>query len=862
MKAWLHIPIQLATIVLLAGIAGVSIVTGAYYYAEPGLPSATELRDVSNRFQIPMSVISRDGRLMQQYGEQKRTPASLEDIPDRLQQAVIAAEDNRFYEHEGIDILSTIRAIINYGIKIVTFSNDRVPGGSTITQQITRTTDLLPRDYALGRKISEIFLAFRIEREFTKAEILELYLNTYFFGQRSYGVVSAARSYFDKALSEITLSEAAIIAGIPTAPSRNNPYNSPENAASRRFYVLRRMFELGYIDEVERAAALVEPIVSQLFDLETELSADYIAWMAIDWVIEKFGEEAAGTSGLQVTTTIDSRLQRAANEAVRGAIEAYDRNHGYRGRIGRVDLDALGLSAQSEDRDRPEQDLSPATVLDTLLTDYPNELGMNTAIVLAVNDAYADVYFRNTGIVSIGFDAFSWAREFISDERQGSAPSAVGDVISAGDIVRFRRLEAGTFELAQVPDIQGALVSVDPVDGAVAALVGGYSFQQTAFNRATQALRQPGSSFKPFFYLAALAHGYTLATIVNDAPYVECSPELEECRPVENYERVYHGELPLRDAFFGSLNAAADRVIRDIGAGNAVNHLRRFGFGPNALPRNASLALGSGGVTPIEMAGAYAILANSGYAVGVRSDAESAPAPYFIQRVEDADGNVLYDASLSVELVCPEPEGENENRVAEFGEPSEPLIERKSELFPRLRCARRVESPQRIYLITDVLKDVVRRGSGVRAGRAFPARADLAGKTGTTNGPRDAWFAGFNADIATVVRVGFDDDTRELGRTRNGSEQGGRTAIPAWIDFMKVALNGVPDNALPRPPGIVDRRINPLTGEIAADCNRDAVFEMFVEENQPEYEPDTGCFSVDPLSTAPERDSGAGSLFD
>jgi penicillin-binding protein 1A len=855
MRAWLRIPLQLVTLGLMAATAGVSVVAGAYIYVEPSLPQASELRDV--RFQTPLSVYSRDGRLITQFGEQLRTPARFEDIPLKLRQAIIAAEDDRFYEHSGIDIFSTIRAGLNYGIQFLTNSSDRVPGGSTITQQITRTTDLLPRDYALGRKVSEIFLAFRIEREFTKDEILGLYLNTYFFGQRSFGVVTAARSYFDKELDDLTLSEAAIIAGIPTAPSRNNPYYSPANAAARRAYVLRRMHELGYISTAERAAALEEPIVSQLFGVEIELSAGYVGDMAYQWCQSRFGKLTCDTTGLKITTTIDSRLQRAANQALRDGLVTYDHNHGYRGPIARVDFEALGLSGENEDSDAGA---SPTTMLDTLLADYPDLYGTETAIVLSVNDAYADVYFRNRGLVSVGFDAVGWAYDFISDTRQGSNPKTVADVLDAGDVVRFERLDDGSVELAQIPDIQGALVSLDPFDGAVAALTGGFSFQQTAFNRASQALRQPGSAFKPFFYLSALEQGYTLASIVNDAPLVECSESLERCRPVVNYEGVYHGEVPLREAFRESWNAAADRVIRDIGARYTADYVERFGFNPRPEDRNASLALGSISITPLALANGYAILANGGYAVGIRPEPESPPEPYFIQRVEDAQGNVLYDASLSVEYVCREPEITAE--LPESG-PSKPhLIERRSDIYPPLRCAERVESPQRIYLITDVLRQVVSQGTGVRAGRAFPNRTDLRGKTGTTNDARDAWFAGFNADIVAVARVGFDDDTRPLGSNKiTGSEQGGRTAIPIWIDYMRAALEGMPQHSLPRPAGIVERRVNPASGLVAAGCNRDAEFELFVIDNVPAQESDTTCFSGEPQPTGPDRGQSSQSLF-
>jgi penicillin-binding protein 1A len=823
-----------------------ALLTGAYLYVEPSLPDAAELRDV--QFQIPMSIYSRDGRLMQQYGEQKRTPVPYEEIPEVIKEAFLAAEDDRFFDHSGIDYAGILRGAIYF----VTRPGERVPGGSTITQQVSRTANLMSRDYSLVRKFKEAILAFRIESEFTKEEILGLFLNTTFFGQRANGIASAAQTYFNKEVDELTLGEVAIIAGIPQGPSIMNPYNSPENAAARRAYVLRRMLELGYIDAAEREAALAEPIVSQKFGLETELSADYIAQMAYEWAVARFGKEVADSSGLNVVTTVDSRLQSAANDALRAALESYDRNHGYRGPLANVDLTGL-----ESDADAPDGTAFFAA-LDDLLADYPEQYDSEAAVVVAVNDVFADVYLASVGLVSLGVDSLSWARAYIDDDRQGPRPRVVTDVLDAGDIVRFRRRDDGLLELFQVPEVEGALVSVDPMDGAVVALVGGYSFQRNAFNRVTQAGRQPGSSFKPFFYLSALANGYTLASVVNDAPFVEHSTTLETTRAVVNYGGVYHGEVPLRFALTESLNAAADRIVRDVLPRNSISYLERFGFSPEALPNNTSLALGSGSVTPLELASAYSILANGGYSVGIRRDNARAAAPYFIDRVEDTGGNVLYDAQLSVEMVCREPEEQAD--ATAFDAESE-LIQRPSDLFPPLRCAPQVESPQRIYLITDVMKDVVKFGSGRRAGQAFSRRNDLAGKTGTTTGPRDAWFAGFNGDIVAVVRVGFDVDTRDLGQ----GEQGGRTAIPAWIDFMEVALEGMPDHSLPRPPGIVERRIDPATGLIAADCNSDADWEMFVLENQPEREPDTACRSLNPSSpTAPDKAPGTSTspLFD
>jgi penicillin-binding protein 1A len=838
MKAWIRIPLQFLIAGLTLLVVVTAVVTGGYFYVEPTVPAASELSDV--RFQIPLRVYSRDGRLMQQYGEQKRTPIDYDQIPDIVINAFLAAEDDRFFEHSGIDYAGIVRG----AIFLVTNPGERAPGGSTITQQVVRTANLMSRDYTFVRKFKEAILAFRVEAEFTKEEILGLFLNTTFLGQRANGIASAALTYFNKDVDDLTLGEVAIIAGIPQGPSIMNPYNGPERAAGRRQYVLRRMYELGYITQSEREAALAEPIVSQRFDVDVQLSADYVAALAYEWCQRKLGKPTCDTEGLRITTTIDSRLQRVANGALRDTLETYDRNHGYRGAIDRVDLDAVLGSAESGDQ-------SASGAVEELLATYPSLMNADPAVVVAVNEAFADVYLKDRGLVSVPLDAISWARRWLTDDARGPAPTTVGDVLAEGDVVRFRQLADGSLRLFQEPAVQGALVSVDPLDGAVVALVGGYDFQTNAFNRATQAERQPGSAFKPFFYLSALANGYTLASIVNDAPVRFCDANLETCGSVQNYDGRAHGEVSVRYALTNSLNMAADRIVRDILPRNAIPILRRFGFGPRTLPQDTSLALGSGVVTPLELAGAYSILANGGYATGIADPDTGAVHPYFIQRLENSNGEVLYDASISVAMVCPEADVSIDETA---GDTQDRLAASASDLYPRQRCAERVQEPRLIYLVTDVMKDIAQGNSRTRQNPVLARRTDLAGKTGTTTGPRDAWFAGFNADIVAVVRVGFDVDTRDLG----AGEQGGVTAIPAWIEFMSAALEGMPNRSLPRPPGVEDRLVNPENGLLAADCNRDAArWELFVTDHIPEREPDTVCFSGDPSLTLPNQSPGS-----
>ena len=824
MKSYLRFLLGFLVAGAAAVIAIVAVFSGAYYYVRPGLPAVAALREL--RFQVPLQIYSRDGRLMEQFGEQKRSPVAFAEIPPIMVQALLAAEDDTFFEHPGIDYTGTARAAFNV---IVSGGSLDTPGGSTITQQLAREF-FLSRDVSLVRKFREVILAFRIEREFTKQEILELFCNTTFFGQRSYGIAAAARTYFDKDLTELSLSDVAIIAGIPQRPSFANPYNGPQLAASRRAYVLGRLRALGLITEAERLEALAVPIEPRLYVEPRELDAPYMAEMVRIEALRRFGP-AALTAGLKITTTIDSRLQASANGAVRATLIGYDERHGYRGPVARIDLAEAGAVDDAGVVDE--------TRLREILADYGRELDLETAIIVAAGETGAQAFTAGRGFAEIGLEALSWAARFIDDSTKGPAPTAVTDVLAPGDIVRFRVLPDGSLRLAQLPDVQGAFVALDPQDGAVVALVGGFDYFLSNYNRATQALRQPGSAFKPFVYSAAFEHGFTPASIINDAYVTLESAELEAVWRPENYTARLHGEVRLREALIESMNLAAIRTLRDVGIGNAIRHLRKFGFREDALPGDATLALGTGVISPLNLAKGYAVFANGGYGVE----------PYFIERIEDASGNVLFPVRpAGPRVVCRPFEGVAEAvetcRDDAAGEPAagpfararpagDALATRITDLYPDIRRAERVVAPQNVYLITDIIKDVVRRGSGARAGRAL-ARSDLAGKTGTTNGPRDAWFAGFNGDIVATAWVGFDDDARPLGN----NEQGGVTAIPMWISFMAEALEGMPESPMERPPGIVEVRINRETGLVASDYNPDAIFEKFRVGELPDREPD------------------------
>jgi penicillin-binding protein 1A len=801
---------------ILLGAAGSAVLVGAllcggYYYVAPSLPEAAELRDI--RIAVPLQVYSRDGRLLAEFGEMKRTPVAYGDLPPLLIKAVLAAEDEHFFEHPGVDYRGVIRGAINE----LRASGSTV-GGSTITQQVTRTLNVLARaglSSGLERfvnKFREMILAFRIEREFTKEEILELYLNTSFFGQRSYGVATAAQTYFGKSLGDLTISEIAILAGIPQRPADWNPIASPERATARRGYVLRRMYETGAIDDQQYEVALTERVLGKRFAAQTQLDAPYVAEMVRVAMVERFGDDAY-TAGLKITTTVDSRLQAAANRAIRETLMAYDERHGYRGPLATVELPARFATADAA-ADPASFD---TTALPELLEDYPTLLDYEAAVVLAVNDVEARVFFNAYGVQPVPFEAVEWAAPFVNDDVVGARPAAVTEVLRAGDVVRFRRTPAGGWRLAQIPEAQGAFVSIDPFDGAVVALTGGFDFFLNNYNRATQSDRQPGSSFKPFVYSAAFEHGFTPATVVNDAPPdVGYQPTLERVWRPENFGGKYFGPSRLREALRESMNAVSIRMLQSIGVPAAVEHVKRFGFDDTAVPDNLSLALGAGGVAPLELVGGYAAFANGGYRV----------APYFIDRVMTAGGELIYAAQP---VICGDCNTPPETPLAIEAEEPE-LVADVTELYPDQRVAPRVVSPQNAYLIADMLRDVVRRGTGNRARRELD-RDDLAGKTGTTNEGRDTWFVGFNADIVGAAWVGFDEN-RPLG----GAEQGGVTALPMWIEFMREALAGMPEHVLARPPGIVEYRINPTTGLITSDRTQDGIFEKFDIDHLPERE--------------------------
>ncbi len=800
----------LAALVIIGAVAGV---IGAYYFVAPGLPAAQTIRDIP--LQIPLRIYSRDGYLIEEIGQRRRILVRYDDVPPHVVAAFIAAEDQRFFVHPGIDYRGILRALSQLLV-----TGEVASGGSTLTQQLARSY-FLSLEQTAERKFKEASLAIRIEQEFSKEQIMELFLNKMFFGQRAYGVAAAAQVYFNKPLASINVAEAATLAGVLPAPSRYNPVRSPADARRRRGYVLGRMLDLGFISLQEYDEAMALPVESHLYGAAVELNAPYVAEMVRREMLSRYGEETY-TAGFQVVTSLDSRLQKSANYALRNGLLEFTRRRGYRGPITTVELppELPGLAIAEW----------PAETLEVLDQYAPG--GLSVALVTRVNDDNsADIVFRDGTAATLPWRGMSWAKPFIDRETTGPAPETAADVLAAGDVIYVMPTSAGFWALAQVPEGQAAIVSIDPDDGAITSLTGGFDFATSKFNRATQSARQPGSSFKPFIYSAALEQGNTPATVVLDAPVVINSSELEAVwRPI-NYSGRFYGPTRMREALVRSMNLVSVRLLLfETGIGNAVRHIAKFGFNDAALPRNGSLALGGGAASPLDMAQGYAIIANGGYAIK----------PYVIDAIYGADGAMLYRADPAV--VCepclaepadhyvPDPAEEMTlEEMMDIAPFQRPDASTAPQLFADVNVAPAAVSTQNAYLIQDMMRDVIRRGTGRRA--MVLGRKDLSGKTGTSNDRRDAWFGGFNRDLAAIVWVGYDNDL-PLGP----GEEGSRTALPVWIEFMREALRGVPEHQMPMPPGIVSVLIDKETGCPASAGQRNVTFEIFRQDHVPECE--------------------------
>lgn len=764
--------LKFITCFTLASVAAVVIaISGAFLYLAPDLPDVDVLTDI--QLQIPLRIYSADGLLMGEFGEQRRTPIRFDDVPAGFINAFLAAEDDQFYHHGGVSIKGLGRAVYQ-----MLTGSDTQTGGSTITMQVAKNYFLTP-ERKIIRKVREIFLAIQIEQKLDKQQIIELYINKIFLGHRAYGIVAAAQVYYGKPVAELSLAQQAMIAGLPKAPSDFNPISNPARALERRNWILQRMLKLGYIQEQDYRQALAEPDTARRHQLAIDLHAPYVAEMARQQALALYGDSAY-TDGLRVYTTVQGELQRSADEAVKQGLHAYDERHGFRRPHHLGELDA-------------EQRAGAFSQLATLGKLQP-------AIVFAVEDEQLQAELRDGASITLGRDnGLAGLRPYISENRTGEEIRSLHDIIRSGDVLYVQQDEAGQWQMRQIPEAEAALVSLNPENGAILAMTGGYDFYKSKFNRATQAQRQIGSTIKPFVYAAALANGMTAASIINDAPIVVESAQLEDVWRPRN-AGAFSGPTRLREALYHSKNLVSIRILLQIGTGATVDYLDRFGLDRQQLPNNLTLALGSASFSPLTVASAYAVFANGGYRIE----------PYLIDSIRDSNDTLLYQADPLV--VCRDCQ---DNSI-----PAD-----------NTRIAPRVIGEDVAFIIDSILHDVIQKGTGRKAREL--GRRDIAGKTGTTNGPTDAWFAGYHPHIVTTAWLGFNNNA-QLGY----NEYGGSAALPIWIQFMKTALASQPTVFKEQPASVVSVLINPENGKRARPGTAGSVFELIQASAVPDMEMD------------------------
>ncbi|MFT5312025.1 MAG: penicillin-binding protein 1A [Paraglaciecola sp.] len=841
-------------------LLGVTLTLGTYFYIKADLPSVDILKDV--RLQTPMRIYTQDGKLISQFGVKRRIPLTLKDVPETLIHAVIATEDSRFYQHPGIDPIGMSRALINL---IVT--GEKGQGGSTLTMQLARGF-FLSRDKTYIRKIREIIIAWHMEQLLSKDEILELYLNKVELGHRSFGFGAAAQVYYGKTVNELSLAQIATIAGLPQAPSILNPISRPERSVVRRRIVLLRMLDENYINQQQFEQAAAAPVTATKHGAELQLDAPYLADIIYSEMIDLYGKEEAETGGYQVMATVSSTLQDAAQTAVQRNLHDYDERHGYRGPVRQ-----LWQTDSVQDEDRAEGSSEQETALYNaqknpwdedkmleFLADFPTFSPMDAAIVVKVNERDIIIFNKQGRYNLLDWDGLDWARTFITDSRQGPSPKVASDILTEGALILIRQREDDKhWQLAQYPQASGALVALNPHNGAAQAVVGGYSFYQSQFNRATQAKRQVGSNIKPFIYSAALANGFTAASVINDAPITQWQKGSGNAWRPENSPAEYDGPIRMRVALGKSKNVVSIRLLRDVGLDNVVEHLTQFGFALSEIPRDETLSLGSGSHTPLEVVTAMSTIANGGFLIR----------PHFIQRIEDDYGQVLWqsnpvnacdpcEAGIATESKDTEADVEA-LLAAEFG-----LGDAATVVQRAVPQAPRVISEENAFLVADMMRTAVRgngssrnktywQGTGWRASNLIGNRSDIAGKTGTTNDSGDAWFSGFTPDLVATTWVGFDNVGRKLGYASPNqnlinknprrynyignamvySESGAMAAQPAWIRFMQQALKGTEEKKMPMPDSIVTVRIDHGTGKLTQKTDHTALFEYFARGTEP-----------------------------
>ncbi|WP_445404245.1 penicillin-binding protein PBP1a [Acinetobacter vivianii] len=730
---------------------------GMYLYLAPSLPDMSSLKKAP--LLKPLQVYTADNKLIAEYGGKLSIPVKYEQIPPTFIHGFLAAEDSSFFEHNGISFKGLGRALT----ESVTGS-DVQTGGSTITMQVAKNYYLSP-DRTLRRKLTEVFLARKIEQNLTKQEILTAYVNKIFLGKNAYGIAAAARIYYNKNLNELTTAQMAMIAGLPKAPSKYNPVVNPDRALERRNWILGRMLQLGYINQNQYQQAVAEPINLNMVDRSVSNVFPYVGEMVRSELVEHFGEQAID-SGYKVYTTVDSNRQRYAEQAIQNGLEAYDRRHGWRG---------------------PEAHDKPLKQFMAYANTYP-------AQVTKVNNNSFEALMQDGSTVTVNWSGMSWVRPYRNANSVGGAPSNASQIVKVKDIVRLRPNEGKTvWALTQVPKVQGQLIAINPNDGAIEAVVGGYNFYQSKFNRALQGWRQPGSTIKPFVYALALERGMTPYSMVNDSPITigKWSPR--------NADGRYLGMIPLRRALYLSRNSVSVRLLQNVGIERTRQLFMDFGLQDDQIPRNYTIALGTPQVLPIQMATGYATFANGGYRIQ----------PHFITRIEDAYGKVIYEAKPEYACIPCIATAKNDakQQTADASKKDEvkeitnatlddtnaasevPMtaadIEKASKPNGDYRQAQRILKSSSAYDMANILRDVIQHGTGRAAMKI--GRDDLGGKTGTTNDAKDAWFAGFNGKLVAVAWVGF-DQPRTLGRR----EYGGVAALPIWTNFMGQSLKDTP----------------------------------------------------------------------
>ena len=817
---------------LIGTILGIISLIALYLYLSPSLPDASKLKEF--QLQTPLKVYSQDGKLISQYGEKKRIPLAFDEIPIHMRQAFLAIEDSRFYVHPGIDPIGIGRAVINL---IVTGKKGQ--GASTITQQVARNY-FLTREKTYIRKIREVFLALNIEQALTKDEILLAYLNKIPLGHRSFGVGAAAQVYYGKKVNELTLAQIAVIAGLPKAPSSLNPIRSPSRAKARRNLVLGRMLDLQFINQEQYQEAVNAPITAKRHGAKIELYAPYLGEMVRAHMVNTYGREAAYSTGFNVYTTVNSRIQTAAQSAVATNIINYDQRHGYRGPERQIDIDALIAKDQLDSQVIDNTHLNQ--IISSPLKNIKNVRILLPAIVKTIEEQSFIAVLKTGESISIPWDNMKWARRYIDDDHQGKAPSQSSDIVARGDVIRvFKRNDL--WHLSQIPEVSSALVSLDPHDGAIRSIIGGFDFKRSQFNRVTQAKRQIGSNIKPFLYSYAMDRNFTLASIINDVPITQWDRSQGAAWRPKNSPPIYNGPTRLRLGLSQSKNVMSVKLIQKLGIKNTINHMTKFGFQKDELPIGESLALGSASVTPLEAATGYATFANGGFLV----------TPYYIERINDANNNsIIVTEPL---IACAECETAEKIYIAAFNDTDSLSTDFLNQqcMVNKSRIAPRVISQQNAFLVREMMQSVITGGGNWSkktgwSGTAWRVantikRKDIGGKTGTTNDSKDAWFSGISPNLVASTWIGFDNPSRALGKTRansnlgrkqiKGAESGAKSAMPAWIDFMNVALQDYPEQPKKIPANIKTVRIDITTGLLTTKTDHTSRFEYFLEGTQP-----------------------------